>query len=201
MAIERVNATLLPAGLIAMFLVATVARAQPVLRQMTVPPQGAVPMAAVAGIVSPHVVVIRPTLVTSGQPGRESLRNLRSEGYDAVISLTPANARIVVSDEAELLKAQGIEFVHIPIPWEKPEAKHLEAAAAALRRLEGKKVLVHCEMNRRASAITFLYRTVYAKEDPVAAWGDVKRVWTPEGQWAAFINEQLRAGGVRFEAK
>ncbi len=48
---------------------------------------------------------------------------------------------------------------------------------------------------------TFLYRTVYAKEDPAKAWADVKKLWTPRDQWGKFIDEQLRSGGVAFKAE
>jgi protein tyrosine phosphatase (PTP) superfamily phosphohydrolase (DUF442 family) len=163
-------------------------------------PPAPAPM-SLAGVVAPNIVVVSPTLVTAGQPTRESLQGLKAEGYTAVISLAPGDTPDAVKDEAEILKAQGIEYVHVPIPWQAPEAKHLEATAAALNRLKGQKVLLHCQMNMRASAVAFLYRTVYAKEDPTAAWADVKKLWTPKDQWAKFIDEQLQAGGVAFKAE
>lgn len=163
--------------------------------------QPATPAAPVAGLVAPNVHVIRPTLVTAGQPDRASLQRLKAEGYDAVISLAPGDTADAVPGQAEILKAQGVEFVHIPIPWQAPEAKHLEAMAAAMQRLQGRKVLVHCQMNMRASAVTFLYRTIHAKEDPATAWADVKAVWTPKDQWARFIDSELRAHGIAFEAR
>jgi protein tyrosine phosphatase (PTP) superfamily phosphohydrolase (DUF442 family) len=161
----------------------------------------AAPAAPVAGIVAPNVRVINALLVTAGQPDRASLQRLKAEGYAAVISLAPGNTADAVPDQAAILAAQGVEFVHIPIPWQTPEAKHLEAMAAVMQRLKGRKVLVHCQMNMRASALTFLYRTIYAKEDPATAWADVKPLWTPAEQWAQFINGQLRAHGIAFEAR
>lgn len=161
----------------------------------------AAPPAPVAGIIAPNVRVISPLLITAGQPDRASLQRLKAEGYQAVISLAPGNTRDAVPDQADILASQGVEFVHIPIPWQAPEAKHLEAMAAAMQALKGKKVLVHCQMNMRASALTFLFRTIYNKEDPVIAWSDVKVVWTPTNQWASFIDGQLRAHGIAFEAK
>jgi protein tyrosine phosphatase (PTP) superfamily phosphohydrolase (DUF442 family) len=155
----------------------------------------------VAGIVAPNVRVISPLLVTAGQPDLASLRRLKAEGYDAVISLSPGDSRDAVPDQAEILASQGVEFVHIPIPWQTPETKHLDAMAGAMQRLKGKKVLVHCQMNMRASALTFLYRTIYEKQDPVKAWGDVKPLWTPTNQWGTFIDAQLKAHGVSFEAR
>jgi protein tyrosine phosphatase (PTP) superfamily phosphohydrolase (DUF442 family) len=161
----------------------------------------AIPASPVAGIIAPNVRVISPLLVTAGQPDRASLQRLKAEGYAAVISLAPGDAPDAVPDQAAILASQGVEFVHIPIPWQAPEAKHLEAMAAAMQRLKGKKVLVHCQMNMRASAFTFLYRTIHEKSDPAKAWGDVKPLWTPTNQWAAFIDAQLRMHGIGFEAR
>ena len=152
-----------------------------------------------AAVDAPNVHVVSPQLVTAGQPTRESLQKLKEEGFTAVIYLAPGNTADAVAEEAEILKAQGIEFVHVPIPWPAPEAQHLQATAEAMSRLKGQKVLIHCQMNMRASAVTFLYRTIHAKEDPAVAWKDVKAVWTPNNQWAKFIDEQLGAAGITFQ--
>jgi protein tyrosine phosphatase (PTP) superfamily phosphohydrolase (DUF442 family) len=159
------------------------------------------PPVPVAGIVAPNTLAISPRLVTAGQPTRESLAGLRAAGYDAVISLAPGNTADAVADESALLKGQGIEFVHIPIPWEKPESVHLDAMAAAMQRLHGKKVLVHCQMNMRASAMTFLYRVIHEKQDPAAAWADVRKIWMPNGTWKAYVDNELKRGGVTFKAE
>jgi hypothetical protein len=82
-----------------------------------------------------------------------------------------------------------------------PEASHLAATAAALQRYPGQKVLVHCQMNMRASAVAFLYRAIYAREDPALAWADVKKVWTPRDQWAKYVDDQLRANGIAFKTE
>jgi protein tyrosine phosphatase (PTP) superfamily phosphohydrolase (DUF442 family) len=159
----------------------------------------ATPPAPVDGIVAPNVHVISPTLTTAGQPDRASLQNLKANGYEAVIYLAMGDTKDAVSDEADLLKGQAIQYVHVPIPWQTPVTKHLTAMAEALKTMEGKKVLVHCQMNMRASAMTFLYRTIYAKEDPAVAWKDVKAVWTPADQWGKFVEDQLKANGIQFK--
>jgi protein tyrosine phosphatase (PTP) superfamily phosphohydrolase (DUF442 family) len=168
------------------------------------PPSASVPPtppplpAPIAGIVAPNVSVLSSTFVTAGQPNRESLLRLKSEGYDAVIYLAPGTSADAIADEAQIVRDQGIEFVHVPIPWQAPEAQHLDAAASALTRLQGKKVLLHCQLNMRASAIAFLYRTIYAKEDPKLAWADLQKVWTPKDQWDKFVREQLQVHGIEF---
>jgi protein tyrosine phosphatase (PTP) superfamily phosphohydrolase (DUF442 family) len=157
------------------------------------------PLVTAAGVTAPNVLAISPLLVTAGQPTRESLQRLKAEGFDAVISFAPGNTPDAIPDQAEILEGQGIEFVHIPIPWATPATRHLTETAEAMRRLQGKKVLVHCQMNMRASAVTFLYRSIYAKEDPAAAWLDVKKLWTPSEPWATFIRTELAENGFAFQ--
>jgi protein tyrosine phosphatase (PTP) superfamily phosphohydrolase (DUF442 family) len=151
------------------------------------------------GVTAANVVVVSPKLVTAGQPNKESLQNLKKHGYDAVIYLAPGDSKEAIPEEAAILKGQGIEYVHVPIPWNAPEAAHLQATAEAMKSFQGKKVLVHCQLNMRASAITFLYRVIHAKEDPTLAWADVRKVWTPRDQWATYLEQQLAANGVGFK--
>lgn len=190
MSLVKINTTL--ARILALVTVCVVAdAAQPQ------PP----PPVRVAGVTAPNVVAVNATLVTAGQPTRESLLQLGEQGYTAVIYLAPGDSPDAVRDEQQILQQQGIEFVHVPIPWQSPEPRHFEATAEALHRLRGKKVLLHCQMNMRASAFAFLYRAIHLREDPAAAWADVKQLWTPRDQWARFIDERLRAAGIAFRAE
>ena len=148
---------------------------------------------------APNVVVISPRLVTSGQPSAAALSNLRASGFQAVIYLAPSSVPNAVGNEPELLEKQGIEFVHIPIPFGSPNAGHFQAVTDVLQRLKEKTVLVHCEVNMRASSMVFLHRAITLKEDPVRAFAAVTAVWSPRGPWRALIEEQLRKGGVKFE--
>ena len=148
---------------------------------------------------APNVVPIDAQLVTSGQPTRTSLTHLRKEGFDAVIYLAPSTVEDAIQDEPALLRSQGITFVHVPIVFSKPTPADVEAAAAALERLRGKKVLVHCQVNMRASSIVFLYRAIWRHEDPAKAYESVTRVWVPEGSWKRLIADELKDHGIRFE--
>ena len=50
-----------------------------------------------------------------------------------------------------------------------------------------RKVLVHCQINMRASSLVFLHRTIALKEDPRVAYEAVTAVWSPRGPWRALI--------------
>lgn len=148
---------------------------------------------------APNVVPIDAHLVTSGQPSANGLRNLRAQGFEAVIYLAPGTVHDAIAEEPRILEAQGIEFVHIPIPFNAPEESHFLAVADALNRLRARKVLVHCQVNLRASSMVFLYRAIVEKQDPARAYEAVARVWSPEGPWKTLIATELRKNGIAFE--
>lgn len=148
---------------------------------------------------APNVVVIDDEIVTSGQPTAESLGQLRAEGFDAVIYLAPASVPDAVKDESGILTRQGIEFIHLPIPFGAPTESHFDAVSATLDRLKGKKVLVHCQVNMRASTMVFLYRVLRRSESPAAAYDSVTQVWTPQGPWKQLAQDLLEKHGVKFD--
>jgi protein tyrosine phosphatase (PTP) superfamily phosphohydrolase (DUF442 family) len=92
---------------------------------------------------APNVVTISPRLVTSGQPTRDALTRLASQGFQAVIYLAPPTVHDAVPCEAEIARAQGLEFVNIPIDFGKPTEADFRAFVDTMDRLRDRKVLVH----------------------------------------------------------
>ena len=152
-----------------------------------------------ASLVAPNVVAIHDRLVTSGQPHAGALSTLGTLGFEAVVYLAPSSVADAVAAEPALLERQGITFVHIPIPFDRPEPAHFRALAAALDRLRARRVLVHCQVNLRASTLVFLYRAIVLKEDPAVAYEAVARVWSPQGPWRSLASTLLREHGIAFE--
>lgn len=148
---------------------------------------------------APNVVVISPQLVTAGQPSAAALAGLADQGFGAVVYLAPATVSDAVSGEAEIVRAKGLEFIHIPIPFGQPSEAHFLAFVEAMNRLRGRKVLVHCQINMRASSLTFLYRVIVGREPPELAYDAVARVWSPQGPWKQLLSSQLRKAGIAFE--
>ena len=62
--------------------------------------------------------------------------------------------------------------------------------------LTDKKTLLHCQVNARATAFSFLYRVLY-EEVPVAeAKADMNTVWQPNEVWRDFIFEVMEQSGA-----
>jgi protein tyrosine phosphatase (PTP) superfamily phosphohydrolase (DUF442 family) len=151
------------------------------------------------GLSAPNVVAIAPRLVTSGQPSGPALALLGTLGFQAVVYLAPSSVPDAVKNEPEILESQGIEFIHIPIPFSTPEPSHAEAVSLALQQLKFKKVLVHCQVNMRASSMVFLHRVLHGRENPALAYEAVAKVWSPSGAWRNLLVNQLAKHKVNFE--
>jgi protein tyrosine phosphatase (PTP) superfamily phosphohydrolase (DUF442 family) len=157
------------------------------------------PMANAQALQAPNVVVISPRLVTSGQPEAAELGRLAKQGFGAVIYLVPNTAMSAVKGEEGIVRGQGLDYVHIPVVFSNPTEADFRAFVEAMNRLRDKKVLVHCEVNMRASTMTFLYRVIVDRENPEKAYESVARVWSPHGPWKALMISQLRKAGVAFD--
>jgi len=166
----------------------------------------AVMLAAAAGaraqptrLAAPNVVEVSPQLVTAGQPTAQALAGLKAQGFEAVIYLAQPDVPDAVRDEQLIVTRQGLAFINIPIPFDQPTEADFDVFAAVLGALRGRKVLVHCQVNFRASSMVFLYRTIALKEPPLAASQALQNVWSPNGTWRRFIESQLRKNGIAFE--
>jgi protein tyrosine phosphatase (PTP) superfamily phosphohydrolase (DUF442 family) len=155
--------------------------------------------ADVQTIQAPNVVAISPRIVTSGQPTADALAHLSEQGFKAVIYLAPPTVGDAVPNEKDIVLRQGLEFVNIPIPFGEPTQADFEQFMAAMKRFSGGKVLVHCQVNMRASSMTFLYRTIVLHEPPEQAYEAVARVWSPKGPWKELIVSQLRKAQINFD--
>jgi len=104
-----------------------------------------------------------------------------------------------VRDEHLIVARQGLIFINIPTRFDAPSEADFEAFAAALRGLGDRKVLVHCQINMRASSFVFLYRAIVLKDDPRRAYDAVEKVWVPEGPWRQLIEQQLKKHHIDFD--
>ena len=67
-----------------------------------------------------------------------------------------------------------------------------------MRKFRDRKVLVHCQVNMRASTMTFLYRVTVGNEKADLAYDSVARVWSPEGPWKQLIVTELKKAKIDF---
>lgn len=132
---------------------------------------------------------------SSGQPSKKQLESLKDAGFERVVYIAFSNSGKAYADEDVLVKELGMDYVHIPVIWDQPTAADFYAFAGSMQRDADRKTLLHCQVNYRASAFSFLYRVLYENVPVVEAKADMNSVWQPNETWRKLIFEILEENG------
>lgn len=135
------------------------------------------------------------TFSSSGQPTEKQLALLKEAGFERIVYIAFSNSGKALANEDVLVKELGMDYVHIPVTWDQPTAADFYAFAGAMQRLRDRKTLLHCQVNYRASAFSFLYRVLYDDVPIAKAKADMNTVWEPNETWRKLIFEILEENG------
>jgi protein tyrosine phosphatase (PTP) superfamily phosphohydrolase (DUF442 family) len=129
-------------------------------------------------------------IATAGQPSEQELDAVARAGYQCVINLHVPSQPHAPADEGALVRSLGLDYVHIPVPWEHPAREHLERFFEAMDARQDQRLFIHCAANMRVSAFVALYRIHrlgWAEEEALAyvPLASFPRVWRE------FIDEML----------
>lgn len=127
------------------------------------------------------------TLSSAGQPSKKQLKAVKNAGFERVVFLAFSDHHDSIPDEDRVVKELGMEYIHIPVDWEAPAPGDFYAFAAVLKQDPDRKTLVHCQVNFRASAFSFLYRVLYGGIPMEQAKDDMNSVWVPNSTWRKLI--------------
>ena len=136
-----------------------------------------------------------PSLASSGQIAGHHLESLQQEGFQRIIYLA-YRTRGNSADQLNIDKQAtdlGLSYVHIPVPWQSPSLSDYQTFAAVMTSGPSMKTLLHCQMNYRASAFSFLYRVLELGTAYEEAANDLFAIWHPDAIWLEFINGVLAA--------
>ncbi|MDD5057168.1 MAG: protein tyrosine phosphatase family protein [Sideroxydans sp.] len=134
-------------------------------------------------------------LWTSGQLSQRDIAKLPALGIEAVVNLALPTSANALAGEAELVTGLGLTYIQIPVEWEQPESEQFAQFVGVLHVFAGRKVWVHCAMNKRVSAFIYLYRKLVLGESEELATFPMREVWIPNAVWQEFINRvaEMRA--------
>lgn len=146
-----------------------------------------------------NLVVVSERIHTSGQPSEQQLAGLHAAGYQLVINLTPPTSFGAIPNEGQLVAQSGIPYLNIPVEWNMPRPEDFALFSAVLEQSKPRRVLVHCQINQRASVFTFLYRVLYEQIPPAEAWTHVTAIWVPNAHWSGFARDMLAQRDITFD--
>ncbi len=135
------------------------------------------------------------SFASSGQPAREQFQTIADNGFERVVYIAFTNNQNALSDADQLIKSLGMEYMHVPVDFNNPLPDDFYAFADSMQRNTGKKTLLHCQVNARATAFSFLYRVIYEDVPVAEAKADMNTVWQPNAVWRDFIFEVLAQNG------
>ncbi|MGE3536691.1 MAG: protein tyrosine phosphatase family protein [Candidatus Tectimicrobiota bacterium] len=141
-----------------------------------------------------NMLELAPDLGTSGQPTSAQLATVQEAGYEVVINLATGATPRDLPNEAAVVAAHGMDYIHIPVIWEHPTTDDLQRFFAAMEATQGKKRFVHCIANMRVSAFVFLYRVLRQGVPLEEARASLAQIWQPNPVWQQFIDEALARG-------
>ena len=131
---------------------------------------------------------ITPRIGTAGHPKAQDFASIAAEGYEVVINLAVHDADDAIAEEGSLVSKAGMNYFHLPVPWEAPTADHLKTFIGIMDALDDKKVLVHCQVNARVSAFMLKYLTFKGVAEADATTPLMQK-WKPQmdDTWKAFL--------------
>ena len=127
------------------------------------------------------------TLASSGQPDSEQLKLLAEQGIERIFYLAYSdNDTAIVAEDRKVLDL-GMDYAHIPVDFMNPTLRDFQQLAALMQLEPDQNTLVHCQINLRASAFSFLYRIIYEDVPVNTALENMHSVWAPNDVWFNFI--------------
>ena len=117
-------------------------------------------LSAFAGL--PNVAEPVPGWITGGQPTEQQLKAFKAAGGQVVLdNRDPMEPRPF--DEPATVRAAGLEYISLPIVHGAVTTDTMEQMHQAVKRLEGKKALLHCSSGNRTAAALIPYLMVDKK--------------------------------------
>lgn len=116
-------------------------------------------------------------IATAGQPSAEQFREIADAGYAAVINIAMHDSDGAIPEEGNIVASLGMDYVHIPVPFDAPSARHVKRFFGAMKTLEGEKVFVHCALNMRVSAFMYKYLTLVEGRAPDESESPILAGW------------------------
>ena len=141
------------------------------------------------------------TFASSGQPTKDQFSAIAENGFERIVYIAFTNNANALPDADQVVKGLGMEYMHIPVTWDNPLPSDFYAFADSLRRDTDKKTLLHCQVNARATAFSFLYRVIYEGASIAEAKADMNTVWQPNETWRDFIFAVLAENGMSSECE
>lgn len=128
---------------------------------------------------------------TAGQPNAFQFGLIKEAGYETVINLALSTSTNALADESAIAKSAWLEYIHLPVIWERPTLSDFQFFCQILERKQHKKLFIHCAKNMRVSVFIYLWQRIHQQVSHADAIEPLLSIWTPNETWQAFMQTVL----------
>jgi len=102
---------------------------------------------------------VETTIACGGSTTPEAIREIRTMGFRSVINLRLASEQgAMVEEEGAVVRAAGMNYVHLPFNAQSPDPKLIDNFIAAVSAPANTPAYVHCAAGGRAAALWMIKR-------------------------------------------
>lgn len=131
------------------------------------------------------------SIATSGQPNEEQFLAIKEAGYQVVVNLALPESANALPDEKKVVEAQGMQYVHIPVVWDRPKIEDVTQFLSVMEANADNNIFVHCAANMRVSAFMYLYHRIHDRMSDEDAKKGLYQIWEPNEVWQKFIEQVI----------
>jgi protein tyrosine phosphatase (PTP) superfamily phosphohydrolase (DUF442 family) len=139
-----------------------------------------------------NYIKISDLIATSGQPTIQEFSAIQEAGYQIVVNLALPESTNALPEEKQIVESQGMQYIHIPVVWEKPTIENLNEFFSVMQANTDKKVFVHCVANKRVSAFIYLYCRLHEQMSEEDAKKELEKIWVPNEIWQSFMEQVMK---------
>ncbi|MBP5972264.1 protein tyrosine phosphatase family protein [Brasilonema sp. CT11] len=139
-----------------------------------------------------NYIKISDLIATSGQPTTKEFSAIQQAGYQIVVNLALPESTNALPEEKQIVESQGMQYVHIPVVWEKPTIENVNDFFSVMEANTQKKVFVHCIANKRVSAFIYLYYRLHEHMSEEDAKKELHKIWVPNEIWQNFMEQVIK---------
>jgi protein tyrosine phosphatase (PTP) superfamily phosphohydrolase (DUF442 family) len=138
-----------------------------------------------------NYVQMTKKIATSGQPSVEEIKAISNAGYSTVVNLTPHISQDALPHEGQIVAANFMSYINIPVLYEDPRVDQLQMFFAVMDALTNQKIWIHCVRNNRVSAFVYLYLRYRLNFTESQARSPIFDNWDMDETWFEFMQESI----------
>jgi protein tyrosine phosphatase (PTP) superfamily phosphohydrolase (DUF442 family) len=127
------------------------------------------------------------SLASAAQPSLEQFKELKAQGWDVILNLSPASTRNALRDEALVVEQLSMDYVHFPVDCSELRPSHYQTFRDILKALEDRRVVVHCGGNIKSSNLIHMYQVLENRVPVETSLATLKTIHDPEPKWFTYF--------------